>query len=229
MFARVAGNVPAMWNGTSVVRRGESPRVSERLVKGPGGYRTCQRETAPEGPRAAVTGQAAQTKYESLSLAGFRYRVGASFAGELVEAVVTAGLVQIFHQQVLVATHVQRRPPHSDRPQRRPAAAPRARRPASGPSVVLMADRNGSISFAGAMYRAGRMWARCQVTVTLVAGSVQLSVDGKFIRVHPARPGQRTRGVRHPQCPAPQPARRGLRIRTVTDLPEPTCYPGTGT
>jgi transposase InsO family protein len=122
-----------------------------------------------------------------ISLAGFRYRVGPSFAGELVEAVVTGGLVQIFHQQVLVATHVQRRPAPADRPARPTSLAPRARRPAAGPSVVRMADANGSISFAGATYRAGRMWARRQITVTLVAGSVQLSVDDKLVKVHPAR------------------------------------------
>jgi hypothetical protein len=122
-----------------------------------------------------------------ISLAGFGYRVGPTFAGELVEAVVTGGLVQIFHQQVLVATHVQRRPAADSRPTRRTSPAPRARRPAAGPSVIRMADANGSISFAGAMYRAGRMWARQPITVTLVAGSVQLSVDGKLVRVHPAR------------------------------------------
>jgi hypothetical protein len=49
-----------------------------------------------------------------ISLAGFGYRVGPSFAAELVEAVVTGRLVHIFHRQVLVATHVQRRPAHSD-------------------------------------------------------------------------------------------------------------------
>jgi transposase InsO family protein len=140
---------------------------------------------APVARPAGVTRWADQQGH--ISLAGFGYRVGASFAGELVEAVVTGGLVQIFHQQVLIATHVQRRPPHTDRPKRQPSTAPRARRPASGPSVVRMADANGSVSFAGAMYRAGRMWARQQVTVTLVAGSVQLSVDGKLVRVHPAR------------------------------------------
>jgi transposase InsO family protein len=122
-----------------------------------------------------------------ISLAGFRYRVGPSFAGELVEAVVTGGLVQIFHRQVLVATHVQRRLAPDGRAARPTSLTPRARRPAAGPSVIRMADANGSISFAGAMYRAGRMWARRQVTVTLVAGSVQLSVDGKVVRVHPAR------------------------------------------
>jgi hypothetical protein len=133
---------------------------------------------APIARPAGVTRWADQRGH--ISLAGFRYRVGATFAGELVEAVVTGGLVQIFHRQVLVATHVQRRPPQSDRPKRQPSMAPRARRPAAGPSVVRMADGNGSISFAGAMYRAGRMWARRQVTVTL-------SVDGKLVRVHPAR------------------------------------------
>jgi transposase InsO family protein len=122
-----------------------------------------------------------------ISLAGFRYRVGPSFAGELVEAVVTGGLVQIFHHGVLVATHVQRRPPQTGRPRREVSRVPRARRPAAGPSVIRMADGNGSISFAGAMYRAGHAWRRRQVTVTLVGGSVQLSVDGKLIRVHPAR------------------------------------------
>lgn len=141
--------------------------------------------SAPVARPAGVTRWADQRGH--ISLAGFRYRVGPSFAGELVEAVVTGGLVQIFHQQVLVATHVQRRPAQNDRPKRQPSMAPRARRPAAGPSVLRMADGNGSISFAGAMYRAGRMWARHQVTVTLVAGSVQLSIDGKLVRVHPAR------------------------------------------
>jgi transposase InsO family protein len=145
----------------------------------------------PEDPPAAARARpAGVTRWADqrghISLAGFSYRVGPSFAGELVEAVVTGGLVQIFHRQVLVATHVQRQPagPGRNRPI---SLAPRARRPAAGPSVIRVADANGSVSFAGAMYRAGRMWARRQVTVTLVAGSVQLSVDGKLVRVHPAR------------------------------------------
>ena len=53
--------------------------------------------------------------------------------------------------------------------------------------MTRMADANGSIYFAGTMYRAGRMWACQPITVTLVAGSVQLSVDGKVVRVHAAR------------------------------------------
>ena len=44
-----------------------------------------------------------------------------------------------------------------------------------------------ALGFAGTDYRAGRMWARQAIDVTIVAGSVQLSKDGKVIRVHPIR------------------------------------------
>ena len=119
-----------------------------------------------------------------INVAKHPYKVGLTFAGELVEVVVSGGLVEVFHRGVLVATHVQR----GQATLRRQAPGPaRARRPASGPSVVRMADANGSVYFAGAQYRAGRMWARQPITVTLLAGSVQLSVDGKVIRVHAAR------------------------------------------
>lgn len=122
-----------------------------------------------------------------IRIARHAYKVGLTFAGELVEAVVAGGLVEIFHRQVLVATHVQRGQATLERPRRQAPGPVRARRPASGPSVTRMADVNGSIYFAGAMYRAGRTWARQPITVTLVSGSVQLSVDAKIVRVHAAR------------------------------------------
>ena len=122
-----------------------------------------------------------------ISIARHAYKVGATFAGELVEVVVSGGLVEIFHRQVLIATHVQRGQATLQRPARPPTTTPRARRPAAGPSVTRVADANGSISFAGTMYRAGRMWARRPITVTLVAGSVQLAVDDKVVRIHAAR------------------------------------------
>jgi transposase InsO family protein len=51
-----------------------------------------------------------------ISLAGFFYSAGATFAGEPVEVVVTGGLVEILHAGVLVATHVQRvKADHKDR------------------------------------------------------------------------------------------------------------------
>ena len=43
-----------------------------------------------------------------ISLAGFTYSVGATYAGEPVEVVVAGGLVDILHAGVVVATHAQR-------------------------------------------------------------------------------------------------------------------------
>ena len=43
-----------------------------------------------------------------ISLAGFSYTVGATYAGEPVEVVVAGGLVDIVHAGVVVATHAQR-------------------------------------------------------------------------------------------------------------------------
>jgi len=40
-----------------------------------------------------------------ISLAGFSYAVGATYAGEPVEVVVAGGLVDILHARVVVATH----------------------------------------------------------------------------------------------------------------------------
>jgi hypothetical protein len=43
------------------------------------------------------------------------------------------------------------------------------------------------VTFADKTYTAGRRWAHASIDVTIVAGSVQLSKDGKVIRVHPIR------------------------------------------
>ena len=43
-----------------------------------------------------------------ISLAGSTYSVGATYAGEPVEVVVSGGLVDIVHAGVVVATHAQR-------------------------------------------------------------------------------------------------------------------------
>jgi hypothetical protein len=53
--------------------------------------------------------------------------------------------------------------------------------------VTRIADASGTISFAGASDRAGRSWARSRVDVAIVGESVQLSMDGKVLRVHPIR------------------------------------------
>ena len=122
----------------------------------------------------------------SISLAGFRYGVGPTFAGEPVEVVVTGGLVEILHAGVLVATHAQRlAPDHADRAPRTTPVALRARDATTGMSVSRLANADGNVCFAGATYRTGRAWARQVIDVAIVAGSVQLSQHGKVIRVHP--------------------------------------------
>jgi transposase InsO family protein len=122
-----------------------------------------------------------------ISLAGFSYAVGATYAGEPVEVVVSGGLVDILHAGVVVATHAQRlRPDQADRAPRARVAR-RTRDATKGLIVTRLADGDGTITFAGTTYRAGRMWARAFIDVTIVAGSVQLSRDGKVIRVHPIR------------------------------------------
>lgn len=125
-----------------------------------------------------------------ISLAGFPYAVGATFSGEPVEAVVTGGLVQILHRGVLVATHAQRmRPDQVDRGPRvrRVPTQRRARDATVGLTVTRRADSKGVVSFAGSAYACGRQWARMNVRVSIVAGSVQLAVDGRVVRVHPIR------------------------------------------
>jgi hypothetical protein len=122
----------------------------------------------------------------SIGLNSFRYRVGATFAGEAVEAVVQGGLVEILHQGVLVATHAERRRDGAKAASTAPKAG-RSRPPSSGMSVVRAVDSGGSVSFAGASYRVGRSWRGRSVDVAIVAGSVQISENGKVVRVHQIR------------------------------------------
>jgi transposase InsO family protein len=122
-----------------------------------------------------------------ISLAGFSYHVGSSYAGEPVEAVVAGGLVDILHAGVVVATHAQRfRGDQADR-KPRAAGARRARDVTAGLTVTRLSDAAGVISFAGTSYTCGRRWARTAIDVSIVAGSVRLSKDGQIIRVHPIR------------------------------------------
>ena len=61
-----------------------------------------------------------------ISVAGFRYRVPIVLAGEPVEAVAADHLVRIFHRDVLVAEHVQRRKPDTGEPQQQVSLGGRA-------------------------------------------------------------------------------------------------------
>lgn len=122
----------------------------------------------------------------SIRLAGFGYRVPIVLAGEPVEAVVADNLVQIYHHDVLVASHVQRRKPNTA-----PAVLRQGRRTpraaSTGIVVTRMVDGSGQVSFAGTMYRAGRAWRGTEVEICIVAESVQMSCDGTIVRTQPIR------------------------------------------
>jgi hypothetical protein len=124
-----------------------------------------------------------------ISLAEFRYRVPIVLAGEPVEAVAAEHLVRIFHREVLVAEHVQRRKPDTGQQQevRLRQSSRRPRRPTDGLTVTRVVDSSGYVSFAGTNYRVGNRWRGRSAQVCIVAGSVQLSCDGQIVRVHPIR------------------------------------------
>jgi hypothetical protein len=157
-----------------------------------------------------------------VSLAGFSYAVGASYAGEPVEVVVAGGLVDIVHAGVVIATHAQRfRPDQADRAPRA-AVALRDRDATAGLTVTRLANGAGVISFAGTDYQAGRGWARQSIDVTIVAG-VGAAVPGRQDHPgppDPARPVPRARRVRQPQgtTPPQELRRRHCRLATGTHL-----------
>jgi transposase InsO family protein len=125
-----------------------------------------------------------------ISLGGFRYRVPIVLAGEPVEAVAADHLVRIFHREVLVAEHVQRRKPDTHDQQqelRLRQGSRRPRRPTDGMAVTRVVDSSGYVSFAGTNYRVGHAWRQRSAQVCVVADSVQFSIDGQIVRVHPIR------------------------------------------
>jgi hypothetical protein len=160
-----------------------------------------------------------------ISLAGFSCAVGATYAGEPVEVVVTGGLVDILHAGVVVATHAQRL--REDQADRKPRArvVRRARDATAGLTVTRLADAAGVVCFAGTSYACGRRWARQPVDVTIVAGSVQLSRDGKVIRVHPIR-HDRSRELGAFANPKGRPRRKNSATGNVALR---SCRLGTGT
>jgi len=139
---------------------------------------------------AARRGVAVVSAHGTISLSGFSYAVGASYAGEPVEAVVAGGLVDILHAGAVIATHAQRfRPDQADRAPRARIAR-WARDATAGLTVTRLANGSGLVSFACTDYQAGRRWARQSIDLSIMAGSVQLARDGKIIRMHPIRHDQ---------------------------------------
>lgn len=61
----------------------------------------------PAGTQRAAGASRRVDAHGTLSLGGFTYAVGASYAGKSAEVVVVGGLVGILHAGVVIATHAQ--------------------------------------------------------------------------------------------------------------------------
>ena len=161
-----------------------------------------------------------------VSLGGFRYWVPIVLAGEPVEAVAAEHLVRIFHRDVLVAEHVQRRKLNSGREEADlRQGSRRSRRPTDGMVVTRVIDSSGYLSFAGTTYRVGNAWRGRSAQVAIVADSVQISCDGRIVRLHPIR---HDRTKEHGAFATPN-GRPRHRTTHVKDLPELIGQPGAGT
>lgn len=168
-----------------------------------------------------------------ISIGGFKYPAGRWIAGEMVEALCHEGVVQIAHRGVLVATHAQRFRPGKEPAILQSGPGPRPRPATSGTTVTRIVDASGYVSFAGTGYRVGHAYARQQVQVSIVAGSVQLASAGRVVRVHAVRhdPAKEhgafatPKGRPRKKVQDPDP----LRIRGVREVPDTECRSGTGT
>jgi hypothetical protein len=172
-----------------------------QLAAGSGVETVVEPGTVPAMPPAAVVEPSPRVvrlpgvqrwvdQHGLISLGGFRYRVPIVLAGEPVEAVAADHLVRIFHREVLVAEHVQRRKPDTGQQHqevRLRQGSRRPRRATDGLTVTRVVDSSGYVSFAGTNYRVGNGWRGRSAQVCIVAGSVQLSCDGQIVRVHPIR------------------------------------------
>lgn len=120
-----------------------------------------------------------------VSLGGHRYLAGRWLAFETLDVVCRDGLVELHHRGVLIAAHARRHPPDKE-PKVMRQRAPMAR-PVSSSVVVRKVDNSGSVSFAGASYRAGNTYRRKTVEVAIVGDTVQISFEGRRVRTHPIR------------------------------------------
>jgi Integrase core domain len=167
-----------------------------------------------------------------IGLGSFKCHVGLWLAGEMVEILAHDGVLTVAHRSVVVATHTQRLRPGKTA-EIRPAASMRKPQLAtSGMTVTRTADASGYVSFAGTGYRAGRAPAGKSVEVSLAAGSVQLAVAGKVVRIHPARHDHaREHGAF--ATPKGRPRKKtGVAQKpdtSVREVPDTKCRSGTGT
>jgi len=121
-----------------------------------------------------------------ISLGGHRYHAGRWLALETLDVVSRNGLIELFHQGVLIATHARRHAPEKE-PSVMRRRGKRPHLPSRSIAVTRKVDGSGSIAFAGASYRVGNAHKRTQVEVSVVGDSVQIAAAGRLVRTHPIR------------------------------------------
>jgi transposase InsO family protein len=124
----------------------------------------------------------------TIGFAAAQYKAGVWLAGQQVEVVCEGGLVQLYHQGVLVATHARRHPlDKQDAGLQRGRRLRPAPRTATAASVTRKVDSSGNVSFAGTNYHVGTKYRRRQVQVAVVGDTVEISVGNQLIRSHRIR------------------------------------------
>lgn len=124
----------------------------------------------------------------TISFASTQYKAGRWLAGETVDVACDGGLVQIYHQGVLIATHARRHQPSKQTAGMRRNTRPPAPRPsASSVSVTRKVDSSGAVCFAGSSYPVGAAYRRRQVQVAVVDDTVEISIGSRLIRTHKVR------------------------------------------
>jgi hypothetical protein len=122
-----------------------------------------------------------------IALAGFSYSTGRWLAGEVVEVVASASLIEVSHRGVVVATHARRHRQGSDPRITNEPRHRKPRQPTVGTSVTRVVDGSGQVSFAAHTYRVGNPYRRLQVEVAIVNNTVQISYEGAVVKTHPIR------------------------------------------
>lgn len=135
-------------------------------------------------PKTMVVGRRVD-RFGRVSILKHRYHVGRYMAGETVSVESKDGHLFITHNGVLVGHHPKRHRDQDD--ERMDRRAKVASRPTHGGEVMRLVDSSGSISFAGTPYRVGNHYKGRLVGVRVVADTVQITLDGKLHRTHPAR------------------------------------------
>ena len=161
-----------------------------------------------------------------ISLAGFTYHVGATYAGEPVEVVVTGGLVDILHAGVVVATHAQRLRARPGRP----------RAPGPGLPAGTRCHRRADRHPAGQQHRRDHL--RRQDLRRRPALGAHLDRRDHRRRIGPAVQGRHRSSASTPSAttgprnsapsPTPKAAPAGRTPPPATS-PKRSCRPGTGT